>query len=333
MTYRPLGLRSASTGTLRPMRVKSSIVSCTFAACAIASRCSTALVEPPSAITVVMAFSKARARQDVARPQVRARRGRPPRPRPARHRPRFSGETAAWAELFGRLSPSASMAEAMVLAVYMPPHEPAPGQACDSRSASSASVIRARGVLPDGLEHGDDVDRLPLPDAGQDGAAVDEHRGPIEPRQANDHRRHVLVAAADGHQAVEALGAGDGLERIGDDLARHQRVLHALGAHRDAVGDGDGAEDDGFAAGRGHARPTRAPQPVDVHVARRHLAPGGADADLRFREVLARRSRRRAAWPVPARGRGRRGRRRNAAAWMRGRRRLGIGKQTSRGGH
>src|SRR5258708_225903 len=41
----PLGLRSASTGTRLPMRVKSSMVSFTFAACAMASRCNTAFVE------------------------------------------------------------------------------------------------------------------------------------------------------------------------------------------------------------------------------------------------------------------------------------------------
>ena len=59
MLYLPLGLRSASTGTRLPMRVKSSMVSFTFAACAMASRCNTAFVEPPSAMTTVMAFSKA----------------------------------------------------------------------------------------------------------------------------------------------------------------------------------------------------------------------------------------------------------------------------------
>ena len=57
--YFPLGLRSATTGTFLPMREKSSIVSLTSAAWAIASRCSTALVEPPSAMTTVMAFSNA----------------------------------------------------------------------------------------------------------------------------------------------------------------------------------------------------------------------------------------------------------------------------------
>ena len=56
---RPLGRRSASTGTRLPMRVKSSSLSATPAADAIASKCSTALVEPPSAMTTTIAFSNA----------------------------------------------------------------------------------------------------------------------------------------------------------------------------------------------------------------------------------------------------------------------------------
>ena len=43
-------------------------------------------------------------------------------------------EMAACAELFGRLNPRASMAEAMVFAVYIPPQEPGPGIAQDSTS-------------------------------------------------------------------------------------------------------------------------------------------------------------------------------------------------------
>ena len=60
MKWRPLGLRSASTGVRAPRRVKSASVSFTLRmAWAIARRCSTALVEPPSALTTTMAFSKA----------------------------------------------------------------------------------------------------------------------------------------------------------------------------------------------------------------------------------------------------------------------------------
>ena len=44
-------------------------------------------------------------------------------------------------EEYGRLIPIASIAEDMVLAVYIPPHEPAPGQAWRSTSSNSASLI------------------------------------------------------------------------------------------------------------------------------------------------------------------------------------------------
>ena len=138
ITYLPLGLRSASTGARLPMRVKSSIDSFTPAACAIASRCSTALVDPPSAMIVTIAFSNAFF--------VRMSRGRMffsirlATAAPALTQSSFlSSEIAACAELLGRLRPSASIADAIVLAVYMPPHDPAPGQACCSRSASAAS--------------------------------------------------------------------------------------------------------------------------------------------------------------------------------------------------
>jgi len=50
-------------------------------------------------------------------------------------------EMAACAELPGKLIPSASIAEAMVLAVYIPPHEPGPGIAVDSTSFSSLLLI------------------------------------------------------------------------------------------------------------------------------------------------------------------------------------------------
>ena len=58
-TYLPLGRRSARYGTRSLVRWKSSIVSGTSTARAIAMRCSTALVEPPTAITTAIAFSNA----------------------------------------------------------------------------------------------------------------------------------------------------------------------------------------------------------------------------------------------------------------------------------
>ena len=59
ITYRPNGFRSPRCGTFLPTRTKSSRVRSTSASLAMASRCSTALVEPPKAITTAMAFSNA----------------------------------------------------------------------------------------------------------------------------------------------------------------------------------------------------------------------------------------------------------------------------------
>ena len=122
------------------MRVKSSSVISTFDALAIAKICNTALVDPPSAMTTVIAFSNASF--------VIISLGRMPfssklsTAAPARSQSRFlSSDTAACAELLGKLIPSASIADAIVFAVYIPPHDPAPGIAFASISASSASSI------------------------------------------------------------------------------------------------------------------------------------------------------------------------------------------------
>ena len=61
---------------------------------------------------------------------------------PARaHSSRFSGESAGELDEYGRDIPRASMAVAMVLAVYSPPHAPCPGQLCWTISRRSTSVI------------------------------------------------------------------------------------------------------------------------------------------------------------------------------------------------
>src|SRR5258705_9573176 len=97
----------------------------------MARRWRTALVEPPRAMTTVMAFSKAFL--------VMMSSGKIPclsmstTAAPACQQSSFlASEVAFWAELLGKLMPKTSIALAMVLAVYMPPQEPGPGMAQDS---------------------------------------------------------------------------------------------------------------------------------------------------------------------------------------------------------
>ena len=147
MLYFPLGLRSHSTGTRRPTRSKSSSVTEMPALNAMAIKCNTALVDPPRAITTVIAFSKdSLVRMSEGRMPVRSN---STTAAPARVQSEsLSLEFANCAELSGRLKPRASMADAIVLAVYIPPQEPSPGIEHDSISLSSPSVIFPPACCP-----------------------------------------------------------------------------------------------------------------------------------------------------------------------------------------
>ena len=98
----------------------------------------------------------------------------------------------------------------------------------------------ARPVRPDRLVDAHDVDRPALVHPRVDRPVVERERGDVEAGHRHRRAGHRLVAADEADDAVEEVAADDELDRIGDDLARDQRRLHALGAHRDAVADGDG---------------------------------------------------------------------------------------------
>ena len=87
------------------------------------------------------------------------------------------------------------------------------------------------GALTDGFEDRDDI-QLSFGEAtGQDCSAVNKDSRTVHANDRHDACRHIFVAAADGYKSVEALTAHDRLDRIGDDLARDERVFHAFGAH------------------------------------------------------------------------------------------------------
>ena len=137
----------------------------------------------------------------------------------------------------------------------------------------------------DRLEHRNHIDRLVAMAARHDGAAIDEHSRPVQTRQRHQAARHVLIAAADGDDAIEPFTTRHHFDGIGDDFARDEGIFHSFGAHGDAIGNSDGVEHDGLAAGRVRAGRGVIGQLIDMHIARRHHAPGGGDADLALREI------------------------------------------------
>ena len=113
----------------------------------MASRCSTALVEPPVAATAATAFSSAaRVTMRRGRRSLRTRSSTSsPAPRAA---PAFSAAMAGTPLACIGDTPSSSQTVAIVFAVNWPPQAPGPGQAASSRAPSSASVIRPAACAP-----------------------------------------------------------------------------------------------------------------------------------------------------------------------------------------
>jgi hypothetical protein len=144
-------------------------------------------------------------------------------------------------------------------------------------------VELALGLLTHGLEHRDDVG---VAAAGLDSTAIDEDGWAVQSRHTNKAARHVLVAATHGNEAIETLAANDGFDGIGNDLSRHQRILHTFSAVGDAVGNSDGVEYDRLASCRIGAFLSCFGKLVDVHITGGDIGPGRRNTDLRLFEVL-----------------------------------------------
>ncbi len=134
-------------GTLAPIRLKSASDRGTSASLAMASRCSTALVEPPKAMTTAMAFSNASWvriwRAVMPFSSIRTTASPDRFAKPSRRR-----SIAGGAALPSRLRPIASPTLAMVLAVYIPPQAPSPGQIARSMASTSSRLISPRAHAP-----------------------------------------------------------------------------------------------------------------------------------------------------------------------------------------
>ncbi len=104
-------------------------------------------MEPPNAITTAMAFSNAS--RVITWRAVIPRSSRPTAAWPLRRaNPSRRRSVAGGAAEPGSDIPSASAALAIVLAVYMPPHAPSPGQIARSIASTSSRLISPREQAP-----------------------------------------------------------------------------------------------------------------------------------------------------------------------------------------
>ena len=80
------------------------------------------------------------------------------------------------------------------------------------------------------------------------GPARDEDGGHIDAKGPQDHAGDDLVAVGDADRGIELVPMHGDLEAVGDGLARHEAVVHAVVVHGDAVADTDGGDLDGDSA-------------------------------------------------------------------------------------
>ena len=207
---------------------------------------------------------------------------------------RLARDTASWAELFPRLMPECFDRRSHRVRRVHAAATTRPWNRGALHLRELLVVDLAGGMGTDRFEHRHDVALL---FARADRAAVNEHGRPIEARDCHHAPGHVLVAAAERDKAVESLRTHGCLDRVGDHLARNERITHPRCSHRNAVGDRDRAECRALATRRVSAFRCGNREFVDVRVARREVAPRRGNPDLRLAEVAILRSPRRAAWP------------------------------------
>ena len=113
-----------------------------------------------------------------------------------------------------------------------------------------------------------------------------EDRGDVETERGHKHAGGDLVAVRNAHHGIGAMGIHHILDRIGDDLARGQRIEHAVMAHGDAVINRNGVEFLGDTAGLLDLPRHQLAEILQVDVAGNELREGIDDGDDRLAEIL-----------------------------------------------
>ena len=158
------------------------------------------------------------------------------------------------------------------------------GDAFDDRQCLVRQI--ARLMLAHGLEHILHGDILAIEAAGQDRAAIDEHRWHVQPHHRHHHARQRLVTTGKAHQRVVAMAAHGQFDRVGDRIARSEAGAHPFMAHGDAIGHGDGREFTRRAAAVLDADLDGLRLTVERDVARCRFVPAGGNADEGLMDFL-----------------------------------------------
>ena len=126
------------------------------------------------------------------------------------------------------------------------------GIGCEHARAASASRTRAllnllQFVVGNGLvgtlDHScDEVGILAVPSSSLHRSARAEHGRDVKAHRRHKHTRSNLVAIGNANHSISLVGVDHVFHRVGDNVARRQRIQHTVVSHSDTVVNGDGVE-------------------------------------------------------------------------------------------
>ena len=104
-------------------------------------------------------------------------------------------------------------------------------------------VESAGGKFTHGFEGRHNGEVFAFVAARLDCSPINVNGGHVGSGHGNHASRHILIATANDNHTIHPLTVYTGLNAVGNDLARDQGILHALGSHSNAVRNGGGSED------------------------------------------------------------------------------------------
>ena len=167
---------------------------------------------------------------------------------------------------------------------------PAAGAGAGACGAFQGLELRVRhsaaSMHADGFEDILNRDGVAFELAGGDRTAVENQSGNIQSRQGHNAAGNGFVATDKDNERIKEIAARDEFDGVRDDFAADEGSAHALGAHGDAIGNGDGVEFERSAAGGANPVFYVLCEFAKVIVAGTDFDPGVGHADQGLAEIL-----------------------------------------------
>ncbi len=138
------------------------------------------------------------------------------------------------------------------------------------------------------FKSGNDVQLFSFPVSTGNGAAIHHNSRAVQPAHRDKRTGHVFITPHNGNQRIVIVCTAYGFNRVGYDLATHQRVAHPFRTVADSIAYANGIEDQSHQFIIPYSRFHLLCKFVQVHVAGVAVKARTDDTHLRFGEIVFR---------------------------------------------